>query len=127
VGERPSERASGRGERTLLDLAREWWWGALIAVVALSIGVSSLGGSASRDRAGRRDAVVAVSPTVDPATLVLHDVAHRLVVGHRRPLPFDFDRCAQAHPGLGARQVHTFCLARAHLNPTPATPFTSGG
>ena len=124
-----SERASRGGERTWLDVAREWWWVVPIAVVALSIGVSSLRASptAPSDRAGRRDAVVAVSPSVDPATLVLHGVAHRAAVGHHRPLPFDFERCAKAHPGLGPRQVHTFCLARAHLNPTPATPFTSGG
>jgi hypothetical protein len=110
-------QASTSGPRRVL---REWWWAVLLLVVALSLAVSSIGGT----RAGGPDrphAAVAQAPSGIFQTVVPLDAGHRLAVGHhvRRST---FHACVAAHPSLTTRQAQRACLTEAHLH--VSTPFS---
>jgi hypothetical protein len=112
----------GRGPGRGRDLVREWWWAALPVTVVLSVAVSGITG---RPAPGDARATARTAHTSDVAGVsapIVVSVAHRLRVGHLRPIPFDFDACVAARTDVSTwREAQRHCLALAHLH--TSTPF----
>jgi hypothetical protein len=102
-------------------LVRDWWWAVLPAVVALSIGISSLGSGHRPQARVPRAAAATQAPSGIFQTVVPLDAGHRLEVGHRRPLA-SFHDCVVSHEALTTRQAQRTCLTEAHLG--ISTPFS---
>jgi hypothetical protein len=118
-GDRSARTARSRRR----DLVREWWWTALPVVVVLSIGVSSITGPSGPNVGRDRSHAGVVSRVVVGSPPVVVSEAHRLPVGHRRPIPFDFDACVAARSDVSPRrEAQRYCLALAHLH--ISTPFS---
>jgi hypothetical protein len=115
----PSRPAGpSRGRR----LVREWWWAALPVTVVLSVAVSGVTERSTTDDA-RPVARSAHSTLVDASPPIAVSRAHRLPVGHLRPIPFDFDACVAARTDVSPkREAERYCLALAHLH--ISTPFS---
>jgi len=102
-------------------LVRDWWWAVLPAVVAVSIGISSLGGAHRPETRAPRAVAATQAPSGIFQTVVPLDAGHRLQVGHRRPHA-SFHDCVVSHETLTTRQAQRTCLTEAHLG--ISTPFS---
>jgi hypothetical protein len=105
------------------ELVREWWWAALPAMVVLSVAVSGIGGRSATDDARVITRSVNGSHLVHASPPIVVSEAHRLPVGHLRPIPFDFAACVAARTDVSPkREAERYCLALAHLH--TSTPFS---
>jgi hypothetical protein len=113
-----SSRRGGRGRGR--DLVREWWWAALPVMVVLSVAVSGITGRPGPGEARPTAPTPRASDDAGVSAPIVVSVAHRLPVGHLRPIPFDVDACVAARTGPSTkREAQRYCLALAHLS----TPF----
>ncbi|MGZ4130926.1 MAG: hypothetical protein ACXVPR_08915 [Actinomycetota bacterium] len=114
---RRTRRSRGR------ELVREWWWAALPAMVVISVAVSGISGRTATDDARVVTRSVHGTYPVDASPPIVVAEAHRLPVGHLRPIPFDFDACVAARTDVSPkREAERYCLALAHLH--ISTPFS---
>jgi hypothetical protein len=92
-------------------------------MVVLSVAVSGTTGRPATDDARVITRSVHGTPLVDASPPIVASDAHRLPVGHLRPIPFDFDACVAARTDVSPkREAERYCLALAHLH--ISTPFS---